>query len=483
MAVLPFVNLSGDPGQEFFSDGMTEEVTAALARVPNLRVVARTSAFQFKGQNRDVRRVAELVGATHLLEGSVRKEGDRVRITTQLIEADEGTQIWSENYDRQLTDIFIIQEDIARAIAASLRMPLGLDTGKTLVRNRDIDLDFVRKLLRAKALYDGRAPSGNQLQNLGELQNYTRAEALVNEVIAKNPEYAPALALLGAIYFQVASIHAGDVNKPIPEARAQINELRDKGEAAARRALQADPNLTWAYATLNILVWSRGKPVEAEELYLKALALDPADYYLLDGYAIRIGAAGRTKDALALLERARAVEPFQPVILLRYAEDLWLNGRNDEAIALAKTLRSSDRATTLARIYASMGRYAEAADALTEIASDPDFAAAQAARLLRTAPSKTESPGTLPRLPTGYDYVYLHLGAPERALAGYERRAEIGYLAGNPTAYVWHASYAPVRKTEQFKSLMRKVGLVDYWRAKGWPDLCRPTTGDDFICD
>ena len=117
LAVLPFANLSSEPDQEFFSDGLTDEITSALAKVPDLEIVARTSAFEFKGQNRNIRTIGEQLGATHLIEGSVRKAGDRVRITVQLIRADDGTHVWSENYDRQLTDIFAIQEDIARAIA------------------------------------------------------------------------------------------------------------------------------------------------------------------------------------------------------------------------------------------------------------------------------------------------------------------------------------------------------------------------------
>ena len=132
IAVLPFLNLSGDANQEFFSDGMTEEITSAFAKVPNLRVVARTSAFQFKGQNQDLRVVGQALGTNHLIEGSVRKAGDRVRITAQLIKVDDGTHLWTENYDRELTDIFAIQEDIARAIAGALRVPLGLAPGESL---------------------------------------------------------------------------------------------------------------------------------------------------------------------------------------------------------------------------------------------------------------------------------------------------------------------------------------------------------------
>jgi len=111
LAVLPFANLSGDTSQEFFSDGVTEEITSALARIPDLRVVARTSAYQFRSQNRDIQTIGQQLNATHFIEGSVRKAGERVRITAQLIKADDGVHIWTETYDRQLTDIFAIQEE------------------------------------------------------------------------------------------------------------------------------------------------------------------------------------------------------------------------------------------------------------------------------------------------------------------------------------------------------------------------------------
>src|SRR6516164_5886676 len=126
LAVLPFVNLSSDKEQEFFSDGMTEEITSALAKVPNLRVSGRTSAFHFKGQNKDVRDMGRALGASHLIEGSVRKAGERVRITAQLVRADTGAHLWTDNYDRDLKDVFAVQEDIAQAIANALRVPLGL---------------------------------------------------------------------------------------------------------------------------------------------------------------------------------------------------------------------------------------------------------------------------------------------------------------------------------------------------------------------
>jgi adenylate cyclase len=181
LAVLPFANLSSDPEQEFFSDGMTEEITAALARVPDLRVVGRTSAFQFKGQNQDLRAIGKALSATHLIEGSVRKAGDRLRITVQLIKTDDGTHIWSQNYDRQLTDVFAIQEDIARTITASLNMSLGLGPGENLVKNRNIDPESYQSFLQAKALRTARG-----------IANLTDAEAIFEQVIARNRSYAPA---------------------------------------------------------------------------------------------------------------------------------------------------------------------------------------------------------------------------------------------------------------------------------------------------
>ena len=134
VAVLPFTNVSDDAGQEFFSDGMTDEIMTALAKVPALRVVARTSAFQFKGQNRDIQAISQALHARYVIDGSVRKAGNRVRITAQLVQADNGVNVWADSYDRELTDVFATQEDIAKAIAGALRVPLGLQQGETLVK-------------------------------------------------------------------------------------------------------------------------------------------------------------------------------------------------------------------------------------------------------------------------------------------------------------------------------------------------------------
>jgi adenylate cyclase len=169
IAVLPFANLPGDARQEFFVGRMTEEITSALAKVPDLRGVARTSAFEFKGKTVHIQTLGDQLGASHLIEGSVRKAGNRLSITAQLIKADDGTQIWAQDDDRELTDVFAIQEDIARAIE-----PVSHG-----------------KFLRGKALIGAR----------GGAQAYAQAEWLLSPALAKSPDDPPAWAWLGAADF------------------------------------------------------------------------------------------------------------------------------------------------------------------------------------------------------------------------------------------------------------------------------------------
>ena len=181
-----------------------------------------------------------------------------------------------------------------------------------------------------------------------------------------------------------------------------------------------------------------------------------------------------------MIERAHAEEPVAPPTIRFTIELRWLSGDNDGAIALAKTARPATRVPELALVYASQGRVREAADVLDELTDNP--AALEAARLLRTAPAEPLA-YKLPELPPALQFVYVYVGAPERSIAFYERRIDDGLFNVGNTWRVWHPSYAPVRKTERFKQLVRKAGLVEYWRAKGWPPQCHPTTGDDFECN
>jgi tetratricopeptide (TPR) repeat protein len=414
------------------------------------------------------------LGARYLIEGSVRKAGDRVRITAQLVQADNGANVWTENYDRQLTDVFATQEDIAQAIAASLRVPLGLKQGENLVNNRSIDPESYQQYLRARALVRAR---GSPLEP-GPLAEAAR---LLESVVVRNAAYAPAWALLAQAY-GYTPIYTADTGI-VEELRRVVDASFPRAEAAARRAIELDPNGSDGYMSLALAQQMRGKFLEAEESALKALALDPNNADALNQYSYQLEEVGRLKEGLALRQKLQALEPFVPAFNSGLAYSLWLNGQTDAAIAMLKTF-PADRQAGLASIYARQGRYSEAADLLQAMPSNayPPGQLQAAVRLLRTAPAAAASPQSLPRL-GGLGYIYLYVGAPARVLEYYEGNAEIGAPVVSPTSYFWYSSYAPLRATERFKALMRKAGFVDYWRAKGWPDLCHPTTGDDFACE
>lgn len=475
IAVLPLANLSGDANQEFFSDGMTDEITSALAKVRDLRVVGRSSAFQFKGQNKDLRAIGKALSTRYLIDGSVRKAGDRVRIASQLVEAENGVQLWSETYDRQLTDIFAIQEDIAQAIAVALRVPLGLRQGEGLVRNRTNDAASYDDYLRAKALFRARG-----------LDRLTEAAKLLEQVVARNPDFAPGWALMAQVYDKIPTydpaLNSGSVN----EGRRVVDASLPRAEAAARRAIELDADLADGYVSLGLVQRDRWRLLPVEDLFKQALALDPNNPEVLHFYGEMLAEVGRLKEALAMLQHLRALEPFVPVFNLSTALVLAETGQNDAAIAMLRAMPPDDvnRAFFLPAIYAAAGRYSEAADALLSAPSglSPREMEEEAARLLRTAPVAAGSRQTLPRL-GGLGYVYLYVGAPDRVLESYEARVEVGYSIPADTGLLWLPSYAPVRQTERFKAFVRAAGIVEYWRAKGWPDLCRPAGADDFVCD
>ena len=474
LAVLPFVNLSADKDQEFFSDGMTEEINAALAKVQDLRVIARASAFQFKGQNQDVRSIGQALGASHLIEGSVRKAGDRVRITAQLVRAVDGVQLWSENYDRNLTDIFAIQEDIAQAIAGALRVPLGLAQGETLVRDRT-DIESYDQFLRARALVRAREDIPEQLI------------ATLEALVARDPNYAPAWTLLSNAYFgtfDFRTFRTGSIESVRPIVQASQNKI----EQAARKALQADSRQAGAYASLASMQFNRAKWAEAEDLFKQALALDPNDPNIVYGFTGFLRTVGRNREALPLRDRVRILEPLSSIYNSGFGAALMISKQNEQAIAVLEPLPPGSRLRNLylAQAYASAKRYGEGADTLLAIPPQAGYSRRSiedAARLLRAAPAAVKEPAALPALEGELGFVYAYIGAMSRVLEVPERNLEIGFAGDNLARMLWHPDYAPLRKTERFKAYLRKAGLVDYWKSRGWPDLCHAIGADDFACE
>jgi TolB-like protein len=469
VAVLPFANLSSDPEQEFFSDGMTEEITSVLARVPGLTVIGRTSAFQFKGKAQDLRTIGQALNADYLIEGSVRKAGTRIRITAQLIVADSGAHLWTENYDREMTDVFAIQEDIATAIAHSFPRPLGLGPGQQLVSNRTTDADSYQQYLRGRALVRARA--------------LPDAIALLEPVVARDPDFAPAWAMLAQAHDLTPNQYALRFSDSTEGLSRVVAASSPRAETAATRAIQLDANFADGHVALAAVRDRLGKFLLADELYSKALALDPNNPEALHAHSLLLASLGRIKEALAIWQKLQALEPFVPNYTLNTAMLLWLDGQNDAAITMAKTLPATISSGVLSQIYAAAGEYSEAVDLLLQTPPGTETASLlqAATRVLRTAPAPAPSPENLPRLGI-FSYVYLYVGAPSRTLELVEGELEAGYLVKATNAQFWHASYAPVRKTARFKRFVQAAGFVDYWRTKGWPDFCRPIGSDDFAC-
>ena len=476
VAVLPFLNLSGDPKEEYFSDGMTEEITTALAKIPKLPVVGRTSAFAFKGKSEDMSVIGQALHATYLLEGSVRKDGNKVRITAQLIKAETGDHLWTDSYDRQLSGIFAVQEDVAKAIAAALQVPLGLKEGETLVSNRTSDTQSYEDYLRALALYRAR--------------NIKEVIALLEPMVKRDPTYAPAWALLAQAY-NFEPVYILDMTRPVGELRRERDSAYGLAENAARKAIQLDSNYAPGYTALGYAMVGDDHWAEADSAFQKALALDPDDPDTLHLYSISLVEEGRLKQALQMRMTLHKLEPFVPIYNVYTAVVMLLNGDNEGAVTLLEPLPSdgavgAQRNEYLAFAYATQGRYALAADTILKTAPNLTYIsmvdARQAADIIRKAPARIEA--AVPSLVSESElgWVYVFVGAPERFLDMPERLLEAHLTGARVSWLIFDPSLSVVHKSERFKVLMRNEGLIDYWRAHGWSDFCRPTTGDDFEC-
>lgn len=472
IAVLPLVNLSGDPDQEVLSDGLTEEISFALARVEGLDIVGRTSVFQFKNVARDLREIGRALDADYLIEGTVQTSGTLVRVTPKLIRSDSGREVWTDRVQVESTDLFELQEQVARAVVASLEAPLGLSESKRLVANRSIDAQDYREYLRARDLFRTRG-----------LVAITEAAKLLEGVVDRNADYAPAWALLAQAYDFIPNFEPAWLSGDFESLRPIVLELAPKAEAAAMRAIELDEELASGFNSLALLREQQGRLTEAEDLYQRALGLDRNDPDSLHLYSRLLAKVGRLEEALAMRERLSEVEPFVDVYQWVYAFVLWLNGRDSEAIAMAENVPTEARSYTLSRMLASMGRYEEAAEI---VQSSPEGmylpgTTNEAARLLRIAPTAVPSPDSLPNLGL-LAFAYLYAGAPERALEPHEGGVEVGYSVGIFNAFLWHTSYAALRKTDRFEKFLRSAGIVDYWRERGWPEFCRPLGPADFEC-
>ena len=294
VCVLPFANMSGDVEQEYFSDGVSEDIITDLSKVSALSVVSRNSAFQFKGRHVDVRQVARQLGVSHVLEGSVRKAGNRVRITAQLIEGDSDSHVWAERYDRDLTDIFALQDEISQAIVAALRLKLLPAEKTAIVRRGTSDAEAYDHVLMARQLWSS---------SDGGLRGLETMLRLCQRATEIDPAYAQAWALTSvaqsALYFR-------------------YGQGGDDGLAAAERALALDANLGEAHIVRARFLNLSGRQGEADAEIETALRLDPDSYEVNSGAAfIRFRQARLAEAAVFYEAAAAAIETaFSPPAML-----------------------------------------------------------------------------------------------------------------------------------------------------------------------
>jgi TolB-like protein len=386
IAVLPFANVSPDPENEYFSDGLTEDLITALSQIEGLRVVARTSAFQFKGKAHDVREIGRQLSVGTVLEGSVRKAGERVRITAQLVSVADGFQLWSERFDREMRDVFAIQDEISRAIVKALQLKLAAGAPPRLVKHYSGNIEAYNLVLK-----------GRYYWNKWTEEGFRKGMELYSQAIAADPRYAPAYAGLADSFNLLGFWGMSPPKEVMPNAKA-----------LAMKALELDETLAEAHTSLGMVrILYDWDWAGAEPEFLRALELNPGEAGARLAYAMTfLAPAGRVKEAIEQMRRARELDPLSLVIntylgvLYSFARDpdkaipqlqatleldpafaeahrslgwaYYLKGRMEDATAAFEKARSLGGNTPflladLSWNYAAQGRLAAARDRLREL--------------------------------------------------------------------------------------------------------------------
>ena len=387
IAVLPLSNMSADPENEYFSDGMTEEIISRLARLGRMRVVSRTSAFAFKGKNEDVRRIGERLEVASVLEGSVRKIGNRLRVTAQLIDVGTGYDLWSETYDRTMDDAFAVQDDITRAIVDRLKVRLLEGDAERVATREPVPANAYNEYLRGRFLWNQRT-SDSLLKSVGCFER----------AIAEAPTYALAHAGLADAYnmlgfyehlpprdafprAQAAARHALELDDKLGEAHAALAYSQfyfdwkfADAEQSLTRATELNPGYAIAYHYLGNLMASRQRFDESAAAFRKALTLDPLSLIINSGYSWSLYQAGRYEDALDQVGRALELDARFMLAHFWYGLILLALGRSGESIApLERAVELSSRAAfvvaALAYASAKTGDSTRARSLLEEVTS------------------------------------------------------------------------------------------------------------------
>ena len=472
IAVLPFVNMSDAADTEYFSDGLAEEILNALAQIPGLRVPSRTSSFAFRGQRVDLRSVATTLAVAHVLEGSVRRDGERIRVTAQLIDARSDSHLWSKTWDRRLEDVFQVQQEIAGEIANSLQVRFGGPENRPRSVGTE-NVEAYERYLQARHLWRQRG-EGPLRQSI----------EVFNEAIRLDPGFARAHSGLAAATAVLTSYAGPDVD---------ADELHRAAQAQALRALSLDPSLAEAHAVLGAVLQGNWQFQASEAEFQRAIALDPSDSTAQQWYAEFLAHVGRFKEAEQHIDRALELDPLSPVMnysgalitvgarmdlpeALERAEravDLGLEVRGRDAIAVIHMVAGDPRS---ARPFVPDGTLqATVLDALVDPSRKPEALEA----LANASPGSARTASVF----ASQTAPLIYLGEIDLAYEAARRSLEdrsflaLDVLAPDESPYM-----VQFRADPRFQQLVRDSGLLDYWRSAGWPDLCRPA-GEGVVCD
>jgi TolB-like protein len=471
IAVLPFTNLSEDPSQEYFADGLAEELLNKLAQVNDLQVAARTSSFAYKGRNEDMRVIGQELGVNYILEGSVRKSAEQLRITAQLIQADDGFHLWSSTYDRTLQDIFVIQDDIAGEVARALKITLGAGEFDRLGMTHNIEAyDLFLK--------------GNTELNTGNRERTLQGLEYLRQAVQIDPEFALGWQQLGFVYGATyAQLTAED--------RAEFPRLR---QDALTKALALEPELLGAQIS-NASTSATWQESESRLLALLEVQGD-TDATINLAYGSWLARIGRVQEALPYLQKARRLDPMNVGVAVGLSEVLMTLGDKEGALQEIERGRRLPDSTRILSIYDWIATWlqgdVQAHNALVreELAS-ADFEEASVSRAfmerwlaLIENPDREQALQALEEMVaitdrSGNENNYLAFAADY--FQDYELVSEIRGRANG--IGIWAPVHSQYRKSAAFKRRMTDLGMTQYWRSSGkWPDTCRPLNDTDFEC-
>ena len=490
LAVLPFADLSRAGDQEYLADGLAEDILNQLAQSQALRVVGRTSSFSFKGRNEDLRSIGRKLGVDHLLEGSVRRDGDQLRVTAQLIRADDGTHLWSKTYARELRDVFAVQDEIAGDVAQALSVKLDVarfnreQGGTTVVEAYDRLLRWRSIVMRGQLDFEH---DRERLQLAREMVALDPACVLCRDLLARS---------LDAVARELGEASGAPLRAEARQVRAEI--ARVAPDSWVGKLIRAN------------MLWREGKRAVAIDLARQVVDSGPPTKERVWDYTFMIYAMGHLEEATALVERVRAVEPMALYLSRDLQYDYTAARRFEDAEAeyrRARALEGSQLSPDYLAFFRQLaGRRPAAPEDLRELHSrllrqgrefDTPFfeelgsvlgdREAMLALVRRALADDAYGGGA------GAAYVWtsvadalgdadLAVAAMRRDLAGWEGFKQ-GALAPPPYVALWNAPYSKVREHPEFKKLLVETGVVDYWRQTGkWGDGCSAVGEDDFQC-